>query len=48
MLNIILIEKDDKDNGFWKMSTHPDDWKAIVDALKDKDTAILTQEHADH
>jgi hypothetical protein len=47
MLADLLAHKDNKESGFWKLSTHPHQWAPIIEALEKQDAELLGK-HGDH
>lgn len=43
MLDILERDKNDREHGFWKLSSHPNRWNPIITALSNEDVDMLTQ-----
>ena len=44
----LIRDKANKSNGFWKLSTHPKQWKPIIDALEEENVSLLKKQSDHH
>ena len=48
MRNDLLANKDQKNQGYWKLSTHPQQWNVIIEALELQDAKLLEKSGEHH